>query len=132
MLNLKWDQKYSVGHSRIDHEHQVFLNLIKNVSLADDTHKSREDILRLLIEVKKYADFHFYSEENIMLDHQYPDYDEHKKEHERLLAKLDDQFHSYKVGAIELHSVVEFLFNWFALHTTGTDKRLVNYISENF
>ncbi|MFD2113278.1 bacteriohemerythrin [Thiorhodococcus fuscus] len=128
MIDIEWDNKFSVGHERIDHEHQVFLDLIKNVSLCDDENMPRERVFRLLTEIGKYADFHFYSEENIMLDADYPDYEAHKCEHSMLLCKLYDYIHRYRVEDIDLGSMVEFLFEWFALHTTGSDKRLVNYI----
>ncbi|EGV31147.1 hemerythrin-like metal-binding protein [Thiorhodococcus drewsii AZ1] len=128
MIDIEWDNKFSVGHERIDHEHQVFLDLIKNVSLCDDEHMPRERVFRLLTEIGKYADFHFYSEENIMLDTGYPDYEAHKREHSMLLCKLYDYIHRYRVEDIDLDSMVEFLFEWFALHTTGSDKRLVKHI----
>jgi hemerythrin len=85
-------------------------------------------VLRLLTEVRKYAEFHFYSEENIMLDAEYPEYAKHKEEHEVLLANLDYHFHQYRLGASNLDEVVDFMFNWFALHTTGSDKKLAGYI----
>jgi hemerythrin len=128
MMNLKWDEKYNIGHPRIDHEHQVFLDLIRNTYLAAERREPEDKVLRLLTEVRKYADFHFYSEENIMLDCAYPDYEEHRLEHRRLLASLDDKLHRRRIGVMDLHEVVEFLFNLFALHTTGSDKKIARYI----
>ncbi|EXJ16705.1 bacteriohemerythrin [Imhoffiella purpurea] len=129
MIDIQWDDKFSVGHARIDHEHQVFLDLIRNVSLADDQKAPRERILRLLTEIRKYADFHFYSEENIMIDHAYPDYEAHKREHAMLVSSLDNRIHQYRLEEDDdLGSMVEFLFQWFALHTTGSDKKLVSHI----
>jgi len=127
MIEIQWDDKFAVGHERIDHEHQVFLDLIRNVSLADEQQAPRERILRLLTEIRKYADFHFYSEENIMLDHAYPDYEAHKREHAMLVSLLDNRIHQYRLEEIDLGCMVEFLFQWFALHTTGSDKKLASY-----
>lgn len=129
MINIVWDQKFAVGHERIDHEHQVFLDLIKNASLAGEEETPKEKVVRLLNEVRKYAEFHFYSEENVMLDLAYPDYEEHKREHQALLAVLEDRVHDYKNDRVELDEIVEFLFDWFALHTTGTDKKLTRHIN---
>ena len=128
MIDIQWEQGFAVGHERIDHEHQVFLDLIKNASLADEEDAPKERILRLLEEVRKYADFHFFSEENIMLDTGYPDYDAHRQEHRRLLAHLDDQVFRYHAGVSPLSALVEFLFEWFALHTTRTDKRFAQFL----
>ncbi len=130
MIKIIWDNKYSVGNERIDHEHQVFLDLIKCASLAGDEHLSKERVLRMLIEVKKYAEFHFVSEENIMLDAEYPDYEVHKKEHDILLSRFDGFFHNYMLDACEMDEVVEFMFEWFALHTTTVDQELGRYLRE--
>lgn len=130
MTDIKWDAKYSIGHERIDHEHQVFLDLIRNASLAVENNYPKDKVLRLMNEVKKYAEFHFYSEENIMLDVEYPDYEEHCKKHRMLLSNLENQLHNYNTYNGDLSVVVEFLYNWFALHTTTIDKELAAYIQD--
>ncbi len=129
-IDIQWDKKFEVGHIRIDHEHQVFLDLIRNVSLASDRQEPRDWCIRLLREVKKYADFHFYSEENIMLKVGYPDYTVHQQQHCELLAMLDERVHAYITERINLEAVVVFMFDWFAMHTTHSDKKLVKYLSE--
>ncbi len=131
MIDIEWDEKYSVGHDRIDHEHQIFINLIKNISCADDNKIARERIIRLLLEVKKYAEFHFYSEENIMLDAQYTGYEEHREEHRVLLSTLDERIYNYRMTASPLEEIVEFMFSWFALHTTRSDKKLVKHLNDD-
>ena len=128
MMDIKWEKKFEVGHPRIDHEHQVFVELIRSVSLEAERDCSRERIARLLLKVKKYAEFHFISEENIMLDVAYPDFEHHKSEHEMLLFQLDDKLHRFRAGEIELDAIAEFMFTWFALHTTQVDKRIAEFI----
>jgi len=129
MIDIKWDTKFAVGHERIDQEHQIFLGLIKSVSSAADDNVPKEKVLRILMEIKKYADFHFCSEENLMIDTASPEYDEHKKEHRELLARLDGQIYDYREGSSNLNELIEFIFLWFALHTTGIDKRLATHIN---
>lgn len=130
-INLKWDQKFELGHQRIDNEHRVFLSLIIDASTMGETTAPKDRALRLLAEVKKYAEFHFLSEENIMIDVDYPDYEHHKAEHARLLARLDDKIHLYTAGSKSLTDVANFMFEWFALHTTQIDKKLASYIQQS-
>jgi len=130
MINVEWDRKFEVGHERIDFEHKIFLNLIRDASRLPERRANRERVLRHLDEVKKYALFHFTSEENIMFDVDYPDFEPHRKEHQMLLALLDSRVHEYRGGEIALEQVVEFLFEWFALHTTQVDTRLASYIAQ--
>ena len=128
---MKWNDKYSIGHERIDHEHQVFLDLIRTVPRGSENNAPKARVLRLLEEVKKYAEFHFISEENIMLDVAYPDYDAHKIQHQKLLTDLDMRLHQYNVGDINLSIVLDFLFMWFTNHTSHSDKKLAIYINYN-
>ena len=128
MIDIHWDCKYEIGHPRIDHEHQVFVDLIRSVSLGSETNSPRERTARLLSEVKKYAEFHFISEENIMLDAGYPDYEAHRKEHQMLLAQFDDCLHRLRNGETSLTEIAEFMFGWFALHTSREDKKIANFI----
>lgn len=130
MMDIKWDDKYLVGHPRIDHEHQVFVDLIRSVSIAADTHPAKDKVLRLLTEVKKYAEFHFVSEENIMIDASFPELEPHQREHNHLLAKLDDELHRFRHDQIALDHITNFMFEWFALHTTKMDLRLTRFLAE--
>ncbi|MCU7946044.1 MAG: hemerythrin domain-containing protein [Candidatus Thiodiazotropha sp. (ex Cardiolucina cf. quadrata)] len=131
MIQVQWNRKFEVGHERIDFEHKIFLGLIRDVSLAPQQGIQKERILRHLNEVKKYAVFHFTSEENIMFDVTYPDRERHIKEHEILLALLTDKTHQYRSEEIELDDIVSYLFEWFALHTTQIDTKLSHYISND-
>jgi hemerythrin len=131
MITVEWSNKFEVGHERIDFEHKIFLNLIREASRLPQGDISQERVLMHLNEVKQYAVFHFTSEENIMFDVNYPDIQPHKNEHEMLLALFDDKVHQYRLQEIGLEKVVEFLFEWFALHTTQVDTRLAKYIAQS-
>jgi len=125
---LKWNHKYEIGHDRIDAEHEIFLGLIADFQQASDQDHSREKLIRILNEVEKYADFHFVSEENIMIDVAYPEKEHHAMLHRELLARLKDQSQQFRTEHISAEEVFEFLFQWFAIHTSNEDKKLVDYI----
>jgi hemerythrin len=130
MIDIKWDQKFEIGHPRIDFEHQVFVNLIRTVSVESDKDSSIERIGRLLMEVQKYAEFHFISEENIMIDALFPEFEIHKKEHNELLAMLDYNVFLFTKEEITLETLAVFLFEWFTLHTVQVDRRIAAYLNE--
>lgn len=130
MINITWDDKFEVGHQRIDNEHRVFVDLIRTASCEGERHCPKEKGMRILLEVQKYAEFHFISEENIMLDVGYPDYREHRDEHQGLLRRLEEEAHRYYCDEIGLDGLANFMFEWFALHTTAADKKLTQYIAQ--
>lgn len=127
-IDIRWDKRFEVGHPRIDQEHRVFLDLIRSVSLASEAEEPKPWCMRLLNEVRKYADFHFLSEENIMLRCGFPEYPEHQQKHAELLLLLDERIHAYATDRINLEAVVVFMFDWFAMHTTKMDKKIGKYI----
>lgn len=125
---LKWDHKYELGHERIDSEHRIFLGLIVSFQEAATQGASKEKLVRILNEISKYAEFHFVSEENIMVDYSYPEREHHAQLHNTLLAQINDKLYLLKRDKIDSNEVFEFLFQWFALHTTIEDKKLVGHI----
>ena len=130
-ITLNWDSKFEIGHERIDSEHRIFLGLIRDLSNEANPHGDRERAFRLLSEIYKYADFHFVSEENVMADVAYPELDAHRRLHLALLAELRDCMFRFRSADATVEQAVEFLFTWFALHTTREDKRITDYIAKS-
>jgi len=125
---MKWDNKYELGHERIDAEHRIFFRLMMDFQEAVTYGAPNEKLLRTLNEIVKYADFHFVSEENIMTDNNYPDQKRHAHLHNILLSEVKDKLHQFTSGNIGANEVFEFLFEWFALHTSNEDKKLVGFL----
>lgn len=129
-MTLKWDHRYDLGHERIDFEHRIFLGLIIQFEELAKQGVPLEKLIRTLHEICKYAEFHFISEENVMADCHYPQQTEHTELHRALMAEVANELFQLKVGQIEPEHVFKFLFQWFALHTTTEDKKLVSFIAD--
>lgn len=128
-MTLQWDDRYNLGHERIDAEHHIFLDLVVEFDSLASQGASTDKVVRTLKEISKYAEFHFLSEENLMIDCKYPELGEHALLHQHLIATLDDQLHRLINRTTTPSQVFEFLFEWFALHTSSEDKKLVSYIA---
>lgn len=128
-IDIPWEKKFEVGNLSIDREHQIFLDLIKNIALALDRQEPKDWCMRLLREVEKFVDFHFFREENLMLRAGYPDYVEHQKKHAELLVSLRERIDAYASDRIDLEAVVVFLFDWFVMHTSQVDKKLGKFLN---
>jgi len=125
---VTWKKSYSVGNEQIDHEHMVFIKIIGRIHDAVVKEKSIEEIKRIMRELRAYAAFHFVSEENIMTDSAFPELDEHKKEHEKLLKALDKKIE--EIISIKEHprTLIFFLIDWFVEHTTSLDIKLAKHL----
>jgi len=130
MIKPKWNKKFECGHERIDQEHQIFITLIGNTSKAAELQHS-STTRSLLIEIRIYAEFHFLSEENLMIEADYPDHAKHKDAHIKLLAALDSKINEFDEGTVQLDKVADFLFEWFTKHTTDADKKMAAYLINN-
>ena len=64
---------HKIGIEEVDLQHQYFLDLIKRLSVILNSNVSAHLDTRLINEIIKYAEFHFQSEENLMVINDYPD-----------------------------------------------------------
>lgn len=131
-LFVEWDNRYSVGIPAIDDQHKELLNLTNNLydaCLQGDV-KSSEYFKEVVRAVVNYVRFHFMAEEKIMLRVQYPDFAEHKKEHEYFVKKVLDGVKSFEEGHNFVPNVfVRFLREWVLTHIAVSDKRYGEYIA---
>ena len=126
-----WQKSYSVGSEQIDNEHKVFVEIIGRIHDAVLKEKSIDDIKRLTRELETYAVFHFVSEENIMIDSEFPELEEHKKEHGKLLETLDNKIKKIISREVNPDILVYFSVNWFVEHTTNRDLKLATHLRHN-
>lgn len=130
-MKMAWDDKYVIGNARIDSEHQIFLGLISTFSDRMDHGAPIEELCRTLLEIEKYADFHFTSEENMMEDCGYPERVQHSLLHAQLMSSLRNRRHNLvSEGTSAAQKCFDFLFQWFALHTSQEDKKLAKYLRQ--
>ncbi len=65
-----------------------------------------------------------------MIDVAYPEKEHHAMLYRDLLTRLKDQSHQFRIRPIDAEEVFEFLFQWFAIHTSNEDKKLVSLPKE--
>jgi len=127
MFRAEWKQAYETGHQRIDFEHRIFLDLIVQIEAELTADAPIQKICRRLTELYKYADFHFYSEESIMIDLSFPEYEAHQKIHAALLEELSRFILSMSIDLIRRDDLIGFLVNWFSNHTTREDIKIAAF-----
>ena len=127
---LKWSQEFELGYEKIDTEHRVLFELVVDFHEAAAQGASKEKLCRILNEIVKYAEFYFVSEENVMAEHQYSAQNQHAFLHSVLLAEIKDTSNRFQQDGIEADDVFKFLYDWFTLHTSHEDKKLVGYLGK--
>ena len=128
MEDIEWHQVFETGNTNIDSEHKIFFSLIKKMVIALNGGKDTFYLSRLALEIQKYAEFHFISEENLMINIGYPEIDAHQEKHLKLLEKLNIALGNVELGKETHENLVSFLLNWFKSHTINEDKKIASFL----
>ncbi len=89
-MPIQWRKQMSVGNLIIDLDHRYLLCLINMVETAMLHPEDGVSLSETLAQLAEYAREHFDREERIQYRIRYQYYMEHKKHHQRLLARLDE------------------------------------------
>ena len=128
MKEITWDASYEIGIEEIDRQHAEFIKLLRRVSIALQKPIPLAIQLPILEELVKYTDYHFCSEENIMLLTKCPDLMRQKSEHSQLLSSLDRKVNGFRMAPQKGEDLLNFLYDWFVQHTQVEDRKIAAHL----
>jgi len=124
MALITWSDTYSVQVSQFDDQHKKLIEMLNDLHDSMKVGKGKEALGKILKSLIQYTAMHFSSEERLMKQHNYPDYEQHKKEHNQLVMKVQDVQKKYLEGSTILsQEVMNFLKEWLRNHIQGEDKK---------
>lgn len=127
---VAWDDRYSVRVSALDDDHRRLLHLINNLQTAAHYPTGEAFERQALDELVDYTRTHFKREEELMAAHGYPAYEEHKRQHEAMIAKVEQFLEAYgKDPADTIEEMVQFLKQWLLNHIAGTDQQYSDFLN---
>jgi len=132
MAFINWDDSLSVKINSIDDQHKKLVAMINEFYDSIINRTSNEGLLKLISEMKNYTVVHFSHEEKLMKQLNYPDFVEHKKEHDLFVAKVLDVEEKTKSGKLVVSiEITTFLKDWLKSHINGTDKKYTSFFLQN-
>lgn len=133
MQLMSWKPDYSVGVEELDNQHLTMIAIINR--LYDELHdalKNGSGVKELETTVKEmidYAEFHFSSEEGILLAHAYPEFDAHKSTHDAYRVRVREFQLRHQKGKTSMSiEVLDFLQRWWTKHILNEDKKYSTYL----
>lgn len=133
-MPIVWTKEYSIGVDEMDAQHKMLLIIINRLELISQGNPNRVDfdnkVKSVIQELYNYTVLHFSSEEVILKMFHYPDFDNHKKQHDKFIQLVEgkkvnieklldeDKLDEVKV---ELKEIYNFLSNWLITHIKKTD-----------
>ncbi len=131
MAFITWNDNLSVGIFQLDTQHKNLVNMINNLYEAMNTGKGKEVIPKIIKDMSAYAVTHFSTEEKLMVQYGYSEYEIHKKEHEAFVKKVQEFSSEIAKGNLTITlNVANFLKNWLINHIQGTDKKYGPFLRE--
>jgi hemerythrin len=126
---VRWKDSYSVGLKTIDEEHKNLLRLINNLQSAVRYYTGEEFERRALAELIEYTKVHFAREEDLMKKHDFPGYEEHKRQHDEMTATAQKMVNRYEQDALgAMDEISTFLRDWLISHINGTDQQYSKFL----
>jgi hemerythrin len=124
MAYINWSDDLSVSVFTIDNQHKKLVGLINEFYESIKNGSSKDNVSKLIKGMKNYTHEHFGFEEKYMRQCNYPDYENHKKEHELFISKVEDLETKLNSGKIVLSfEVTSFLKDWLKNHIQVEDKK---------
>ena len=125
MKQIVWKPEYSVGNAAIDQEHKRLIEQINQVYGQLDMPMDTVTIESMLADIQTDISTHFALEELLMQEAGFKEFDDHRKDHERLLDQIHDMiFHFAEDPESGKELLINGLSDWFSHHFTSFDARL--------
>lgn len=129
---ILWTEDLATGIAEIDQQHRILVNMlnIANEKLVRDI--SRNALLAIVHDLMSYAVYHFDTEEELMIENQFPAsaQDPHVQEHRQFSSKIAELHRQISQGElISCQELLDFLNDWLLNHITKNDKKLGSFLS---
>ena len=123
-LLFPWSDTYNVKIGIVDIQHKKLVSIINELHQAMVGGHGKEKLGSILANLIDYTKMHFATEEKLMESRGYPDYPDHKGEHDRLTGKVVEFQRKFQANEVGLTiEVMDFLKDWLSKHIMGSDKR---------
>lgn len=130
MAYFLWGPKYDVGVTEFNNQHKKLIEILNSLNKAIEDKTNRAALGKVILELADYTKEHFAAEEAYMVKYEYPNYTEHKKEHDAFVEKVMTFYNDFKSKKVTLSFEISvFLKNWLIHHISNVDKQYREFFS---
>jgi hemerythrin-like metal-binding protein len=127
IVYIHWDEELALGNELIDTQHRMLVLLCRKLDIAIKTRQSEQTQRWIMLEVQKFVQFHFLSEENLMHELHYPDVSDHALVHAEFLTQMDMMLAKISHHKEFPEDLLFFLNNWLQEHVKHEDMRIAEH-----
>ena len=126
MAFFSWQDRYAVDIESVDNDHKKLVGMIDDLYTAMSQGKAKNIVQDIVKDLVDYTKVHFRREEVYMKSTGYREFDEHKKEHDAFVEKVDAFQSKLNSGRDNISiEIITFLRGWLTGHILNTDKKFV-------
>lgn len=124
MTLIEWTDDLDVGVADLNEHHQKIINAIMELFLVLQEDKGHEVADRMINDLEDYFGEHFKAEEKLFEEHNYPDAEAHKLEHENMIKEIRKYMQNEDAGEqVATREIVDFFKDWFLNHVKEHDMK---------
>ena len=113
----------------LDDHHALLFQLIQSLRAAIAAGSDRAVMIDLIERLLSYMVLHFTTETNLMVESNYPDLENHRKEHDAALAMVSWLEVAYRTGEpCAPEDTINFIEFWAQDHIPGPDARFEEFL----
>lgn len=128
MANLEWTSILHIGLPKIDEQHKKLIGYSNSLLQAMVAGKGKEALSDLFEDLLDYTDYHFADEVQYMTLIGYPELDEHKLAHKKIINELGHLREKLFNGdGVSPEQALDFLNDWIIKHIMGMDSRIGDF-----
>ena len=129
---VAWDNAYSVGFDPIDNQHKELITMIN--TLFESCKQGAENADKaFFVTIKKaveYARNHFTDEVKYMVQADFPNVNEHRKQHDDFVATVLKAMNEFEAGNTAPIELAQFLKKWLLNHIAISDKQYAPFLAK--
>ena len=131
MEKITWSEKFSVGNDKLDGQHQVIINLINKLSELQGLSFDKNEVRSIISDLVKYGLEHLQYEEDLLNQHDYPDFLKHKHEHILYIKKATKYMkNTSAIDEETLDQIIIFLNDWWTHHILEEDMKYKSFLGK--
>ena len=126
---IAWSDTFMVGYDKIDDQHKTLVKLVNELHSNMTAGRTKETLMNTLKSLTDYTAYHFKTEERMMEKNNYPDFEKHKKQHDKFVEKVVGFKKQFEAGNAQVsEDILNFLRDWLLNHIAKTDKQLAGFM----
>jgi hemerythrin-like metal-binding protein len=131
MEPIVWSENFSVGVQLFDEQHKRLIMMLNKMIKHPTVPTRSETVSEILTDMTLYSLEHFKAEEDLMIKHGYPQFEQHKSQHQSFRIKVTElcMATTHDIEAVP-QVLLEYLGQWWVQHILHEDMDYKQFFEE--